>query len=70
MTTIQVDIINPKAAKLLRDLEELNLISIRKPGKSNFLTVLERLRSKEKSAPSLKQITKEVEAVRMKRYGN
>jgi len=69
MRTIQIDIINPKAAKLLRDLEEMNLISIRKPDKSSFLAILEKLRSKEESAPSLDEITKEVEAVRTKRYG-
>lgn len=69
MSTIQIDIIDPKAAKLLRDLEEMNLISIRKPNKSSFLAVLEKTRKKEKSAPSLDEITKEVEAVRTKRYG-
>lgn len=28
MTTMRVDILNPKAAKLLKDLAELNLIDI------------------------------------------
>lgn len=68
MSTLRVDILNPKAAKLLKDLADLNLIAIRDTSKSGFATVLKKLRSKAKSAPTLDEITREVELVRSKRY--
>ncbi len=69
MRTLQIEILNPKAAKLLKDLEEMDLISIKKPKKKSLSALLEKLRSKESSAPSLEEITKEVEIVRARRYG-
>jgi hypothetical protein len=69
MRTLQIEILNPKAAKLLKDLEEMDLISIKKPTKKSLSALLEKLRSKESSAPTLEEITKEVEIVRAKRYG-
>ena len=68
MNTIWVDILNPKAAKLLKDLADLNLIAIHDISKSGFGAVLKKLRSKSESAPILDEITKEVELVRSKRY--
>jgi hypothetical protein len=68
MNTVRIDILNPKAAKLLKDLADLNLIAIQDDSKNGFGKVLKRLRSKAKSAPSLAEITKEVELVRSKRY--
>ncbi len=68
MNTLQVDILNPKAAKLLNDLADLNLIAIRDTSKSGFASVLKKLRLKAKSAPTLDEITNEVELVRSKRY--
>ena len=68
MNTLQVDILNPKAAKLLKDLADLNLIAIRETSKNGFATVLKKLRSKAKSAPTFDEITNEVELVRSKRY--
>lgn len=59
---------NPKAKKLLKDLADLNLISIRDMSKSGFSSILKRLRTKSKSAPTLAEITKEVELVRTKRH--
>jgi hypothetical protein len=71
MKTIRVDIIHPKAARLLKDLAELNLIAIHNNPPDGFITVLKKLRSKATtlSAPTLDEITKEVEFVRAKRYG-
>ena len=69
MNTIQVDILNPKAGKLLQDLADLNLISIKETEDDEFLKVAKRLRKKaEKNPPSLAEITKEVESVRANRY--
>ena len=68
MNTIQVNILNPKAAIILKDMEKQNLISIKRTSDKNLRSVLNNLRSNAKTAPSLKEITKEVELVRTKRY--
>ena len=71
MEIIKIEILNPKAKSLLKDLEELKLIKIRKvpsDSKSQFKDMLKRLRSKSDSAPTIDEITREVEAVRKSRY--
>lgn len=70
MASLQVDILNPKAGKLLKDLADLNLISIREiKSNDSFLKIVKRIRTKAKNnPPSLDDITKEVESVRAKRY--
>lgn len=67
MTTVRVNILNPKAAKLLKNLADLNLITIQEVERNGFESVLKKLRSKAKAAPSLEEITQEVELVRSKR---
>ena len=69
METLRIEIVNKKAKKILRELADLNLINIQdsSPMKS-FQSLLNRLRSN-KDAPSLEEITREVELVRGKRYG-
>lgn len=66
--TLQVEILNPKATKLLRDLADMKLIAITTKKENQFINLLNRLRSKEKNAPTLAEITREVEAVRKKRH--
>ena len=70
MTSVQVDILNPKAKKMLKELESQNLITIKElRAESNFSKTLKKLRAKGKAHPiSLEEITKEVELVRTKRY--
>ncbi|MEX1014845.1 MAG: hypothetical protein WDZ80_06845 [Candidatus Paceibacterota bacterium] len=68
METIKVDILNPKARKLLKDLADSNLISIRKASENDFSEVLNKLRSKSIDDPDLQEITREIETVRSKRY--
>lgn len=68
MNTVQIDILNPKAARLLKDLADLNLIAIHKSPKNNFAAVLKKLRANAVKLPTLEEITKEVEQVRTKRY--
>jgi hypothetical protein len=69
METIRIDILNPKAKALLKDLANLDLIRIKKDKSENsFSEVLKKFRSKSDEAPSLEEITKEVEAVRKARY--
>ena len=69
METIQIDILNPKAKKLLRNLADLNLIKINKTkNKSDFSALLQKLRAKSSDEISLDEITNEVEQVRSLRY--
>jgi hypothetical protein len=69
MTTLQIDLLNPEAAKLLKDLADMNLIAIRNSSDDGFLKLVNKIRNKAKSnPPTLKEITKEVEHVRAKRY--
>ena len=67
--TLQIDILNPKATRLLKELADLNLISIRSEQENNFIKVVAKLRKKAAAEnPTLDMITKEVELVRTKRY--
>jgi hypothetical protein len=66
---MQIDILNPKAGKLLKDLADLKLISIRTATDDGFLKLVNKFRAKAKSKPpTLEDITKEVELVRANRY--
>jgi len=64
METIQIDILNPKAINILRDLADVDLIRINK-GKINkeLSKILLKLRK------NSEDITKEVESVRLSRNG-
>ena len=70
METLRIEIVNPKAKRLLKDLADLNLITIDKAKdlKVEFKELLSKLRSKSDTALSLDEITKEVEIVRASRY--
>ncbi|MET7258179.1 hypothetical protein ACWKW6_27830 [Dyadobacter jiangsuensis] len=68
MDTLLINILDPKATKLLKDLEEMELISIQKPSEDGFVSVLKKLRSISDSTPTLEEITAEVESERKKRY--
>ena len=69
MSVLTIDILNPKAEELLRNLADLQLIAIKDKKNNPFLQVVASLRKKsEANAPSLEEITKEVEKVRAKRY--
>lgn len=71
MEILRIEILNPKAKKLLQDLAALNLIRFKDKIDSitAFKDLLERLRAQADDPPSLDEITREVEAVRQKRYG-
>ncbi|MCU0361467.1 MAG: hypothetical protein MUF75_12280 [Bacteroidia bacterium] len=68
MATLNIEILNPKAKKLLQDLADLRLISISENVANPFLDAVKKIRSK-KVHLSLSDITKEVEIVRAKRNG-
>jgi len=71
MEILRIEILNPKAKKLLQDLAALNLIRFKDKVDSitAFKDLLARLRAQADDPPSLDEITREVEAVRQKRYG-
>ena len=68
MLIIQIELIDPRARKLLADLAEMNLIKIQEPVsiEAHFEALLQRLRLSEETL-TLEEITKEVEEVRAKR---
>ena len=70
MITYQVDILNPKADRLLKDLADMDLIAIKQATSDGFMEVIERLRSKAEQlgSPTMEEITQEVEIVRAERY--
>ena len=69
MTTIEVDIINPKADKLLRHLADMNLIAMREVSDNSFSKLAKKLRARAKSKPpTMAEITQEVETVRASRH--
>ena len=69
METFRIEIINPKDKNLIKNLVDMDLIRIKKDkGKSEFAELLTRLRKRSDKAPTLEEITKEVELVRRTRY--
>ena len=66
MQTLNIEILNPKAKKLLLDLADLKLIAISEKKEETFLDIVKKIRAK-KSNISLDEITKEVKAVRAKK---
>ena len=69
MDTYQIEIIEPGAKKLLDDLANLNLITVQPvEPKKLFKRLLDKMRSNEGKAPTLEEITAEVETVRAERY--
>ncbi len=68
METIIIDILNPKAKKLLKDLADLDLIKIRKPEENKVTDYLKKVRKNVEDVPTLDEITNLVEEVRAENY--
>ncbi|WP_151088944.1 hypothetical protein [Hymenobacter baengnokdamensis] len=69
MTMYQVNILNPKATKLLQDLADLELITLAEIPADPFQAAIDGLRQRAAAAPPiLTDISKEIETVRAKRY--
>ncbi len=67
--TYRVDILNPKAEKLLQELADLELIVIAYESDDPFLAAVNIIREKSSpTPPTLEDITREVEVVRTKCY--
>ena len=70
MKMYQIELLEPKAQKLLEELVNLKLIKVQelpKP-KKEFAILLAKIREKKAKKMTLAEITKEVEYVRKKRY--
>ena len=68
MEALKIEVLNPKALKLIKGMEDLKLIKVTAERKDDFQQYLKKMRSKSKSAPNLKEITKVVDQVRSERY--
>ncbi len=69
MESMQIEIVNPKAKRLINTLADMDLIRIKKEeSTSEFNKLLKRLRRHAQDTPSLEEITEEVELVRKSRY--
>lgn len=70
MEALRIEILNPKVKTILKQLADLDLIAISKTESpsTELKNLLKKLRSKSDEAPSLDEITKEVEIVRVERY--
>ena len=67
-TSLKIDVLDPKALKLLQEIADMNLIRIKRDSDTTFPQVLEILRKQMDSAPSMEEFTQEVEIVRQQRY--
>ena len=68
MEALKIEVLNPKALKLIKGMEDLKLIKVTAERKDDFQQYLKKMRSKSKSAPNLKEIKKVVDQVRSERY--
>jgi hypothetical protein len=68
MEALKIEVLNPKALELIKGMEDLKLIKVTAERKDDFQQYLKKMRSKSKSAPNLKEITKVVDQVRSERY--
>lgn len=70
MKTYQIQLLEPKAEKLLEELVKLKLISFQELStpKQLFSQLLSEFRRNESDLPSLEDITNEVEIIRTKKY--
>jgi hypothetical protein len=65
---LKIDILNPKVNALLENLVNLDFRIRKEESEDDFTDLLNNFRNNAEDAPSLEEITKEVEAVRKCRY--
>ena len=68
MEALKIEILNPKALKLIKGMQDLDLIKVSSEPSSSLKLYLKKMRRNASTAPSLEEITKVVEEVRSKRY--
>jgi hypothetical protein len=68
MEALKIEILNPKALKLIKGMEDLNLIKVSEEPVSRLTLYLKKMRRNSATAPDLDEITSIVEEVRASRY--
>jgi len=68
MEAIKIEILNPKALKLIKGMQELNLIKVSEEPATKFKAYLKKMRQNSATVPSMEEITKIVKKVRAERY--
>ena len=68
MEAYKLEVLDPKALKLIKGMQDLKLIRITKEPVNSVRQYLKKMRQNASSAPSLDEITEMVEKVRTKRY--
>jgi hypothetical protein len=68
MEALKIEILNPKALQLIKDMQDLKLIKVSDEPVSTLKAYLKKMRRKSSAIPGLDEITKIVEGVRAKRY--
>ncbi|WP_301921106.1 hypothetical protein [Ferruginibacter sp.] len=68
MEALKIEILNPKALKLIKGMQELNLIKVSEEPASRLKIYLKKMRRNSPKAPNLEEITNIVEKVRSARY--
>jgi hypothetical protein len=68
MVALKIEILNPKALKLIKGMQDLKLIKVNEEPASSLKVYLKKMRRNNATAPNLNEITNIVEEVRAKRY--
>lgn len=69
MESLRIEIVNPKAKSIIKNLADMDLIRIKKEKlKNDFAELLAKFRKNADQVPSIEEITNEVESVRKVRY--
>lgn len=69
MEALKIEILNPKALQLIKEMQDLNLIKVKNEPVSELQSYLKKMRKNASSAPSLDEIANIVAEVRVERYG-
>ncbi len=68
MQSLKIEILNTKALKLIKGMQELKLIKVSEQPVTKLKVYLKKMRRNAFSAPNLDEITKIMEQVRVDRY--
>ena len=68
MEALKIEILNPKALKLIKGMQDLNLIKVTQDPETKFKAYLKKMRQNSPTVPSLEEVQKIVKKVRAERY--
>lgn len=68
MEALKIEVLNPKALRLLEGMQDLKLIKVSKEPASKLSAYLKKMRNNSDNAPSPEEIQELVKGVRSKRY--